>query len=300
MMKLLFLFTALILSATAYAEEANDTTFNVKDKKIVVDVQDKKTIVKVYDKNGYEFTKTREMEYVDGQEVEQIYVGSPLVPTEVMQNLKFRPYLPTIWYGYNFMGNKKCSDNGDGIYSRRSKSFEIGITPWSFALPFNKSNTFGLIGGVQLAWVHMCFDKNYAASMQGNMLNFTKLDQKASGNNMNYGILRIPVMLSYQLDYSSYCINVGFSGEMRTNGSYRFSPAAGSSAPKVPDGLKLNRFGLNFDFSMCIAGIYFGTSIGLTPVYKTTTGAKAFYTSTHIGINLAEFINLCKGGKKKK
>lgn len=50
MMKLLFLFTALILSATAYAEEANDTTFNVKDKKIVVDVQDKKTIVKVYDK----------------------------------------------------------------------------------------------------------------------------------------------------------------------------------------------------------------------------------------------------------
>lgn len=93
MMKLLFLFTALILSATAYAEEANDTTFNVKDKKIVVDVQDKKTIVKVYDKNGYEFTKTREMEYVDGQEVEQIYVGSPLVPTEVMQNLKFRPYL---------------------------------------------------------------------------------------------------------------------------------------------------------------------------------------------------------------
>lgn len=88
-MKLLFLFTALILSATAYAEEANDTTFNVKDKKIVVDVQDSKTVVKVYDNNGYEFTKTREMEYVDGQEVEQIYVGSPLVPTEVMQNLKF-------------------------------------------------------------------------------------------------------------------------------------------------------------------------------------------------------------------
>ena len=52
-MKLLFLFTALILSATAYAEEANDTTFNVKDKKIVVDVQDSKTIVKVYDNNGF-------------------------------------------------------------------------------------------------------------------------------------------------------------------------------------------------------------------------------------------------------
>lgn len=57
MMKLLFLFTALILSATAYAEEANDTTFNVKDKKIVVDVQDNKTIVKVYDNNGFQLLK---------------------------------------------------------------------------------------------------------------------------------------------------------------------------------------------------------------------------------------------------
>lgn len=98
-MKLLFLFTALILSATAYAEEANDTTFNVKDKKIVVDVQDSKTVVKVYDNNGFQLLKTREMEFVDGQEVEQVYVGSPLIPTENLQNLKFRSYrlAATIW-----------------------------------------------------------------------------------------------------------------------------------------------------------------------------------------------------------
>lgn len=121
MMKLLFLFTALILSATAYAEEANDTTFNVKDKKIVVDVQDSKTIVKVYDNNGFQLLKTREMEYVNGQEVEQVYVGSPLIPTENLQNLKFRSYLPTIWYGYNYMGNKIGSTKNEGIYSRRSK-----------------------------------------------------------------------------------------------------------------------------------------------------------------------------------
>lgn len=299
-MKLLFLFTALILSATAYAEEANDTTFNVKDKKIVVDVQDKKTVVKVFDHKGYELTKTREMEFVDGQEVEQVYVGSPLFPTEMLQNLKFRPYLPTIWYGYNYLGNKICSTKNEGIYSRKSKSFEIGITPWSFAIPFNKRNTFGLTGGIQLTWVHMCFDKNYAANMQGDRLNFTKLDMKASGNNMNYGTLRIPILLSLQQDYAGVCTNVGFSAEVRTNGSYRFSPAEGSVAPSVPDGLKLNRFGLNFDISICIAGIYWGASMGLTPLYKTTTGAKAYYTSAHFGINLPEFIRLCKGKKKKK
>lgn len=32
-MKLLFLFTALLLAATAHSEEVNDTAFNVKDKK---------------------------------------------------------------------------------------------------------------------------------------------------------------------------------------------------------------------------------------------------------------------------
>lgn len=74
-MKILFLFAALALSAAACAEEANDTTFNVKDKKIVVDVQDERTIVKVYNKEGYRLSKTREMEFIDGQEVEQVYVG---------------------------------------------------------------------------------------------------------------------------------------------------------------------------------------------------------------------------------
>lgn len=91
--------------------------------------------------------------------------------------------------------------------------------------------------------------QNYAAGMQGDRLAFTQLDMKAVGNNMNYGTLRIPVMFSMQQNYSDYCCNIGLSVEMRTNGSYRFSPAAGSAAPTVPDALKLNRFGLNFDFS---------------------------------------------------
>ena len=299
-MKLLFLFTALLLAATAHSEEVNDTAFNVKDKKIVVDVQNRKTIVTVYSRDGYKLSKTREMEYVDGQEVEQVYVGSPLIPIENLQNLKFKSFLPTIWYGFNYIGDRICSARNNGIYGRRHNSFEIGITPWSFAVPFNKSNTLGLVGGVQLTWVHMCFDKNYAAGMQGDRLAFTQLDMKAVGNNMNYGTLRIPVMFSMQQNYSDYCCNIGFSVEMRTNGSYRFSPAAGSAAPTVPDALKLNRFGLNFDFSFCISSVYCGVSMGLTPLYQTTTGAKAYYTVAHIGINLPELIRLCKSDKKKK
>lgn len=301
-MKILFLFAALALSAVACAEEANDTTFNVKDKKIVVDVQDDRTIVKVYNKEGYRLSKTREMEFIDGQEVEQVYVGSPLIPAENLQNFKFRSYLPTIWYGFSCIGNKVCSDAGEGVHGReRSRSsFEIGVTPWSFAVPFNDANTLGVMGGVQLLWSHVCFDKNYAVSMQGDRFAYTPLDKKASGNNMNFGVLRIPVLLSMQRNFTETCVNFGLSFEMRTNAAYRFSPAAGTVAPDVPKGLKLNRFGLNLDFSLAFGFMSFNATMGLTPLFKTVTGDKAFYTSANIGINLGEMIRFCKGDKKKK
>ncbi len=301
-MKIFFLFAALALSATAYAEEANDTTFTVKDKKIVVDVQDDRTIVKVYNEKGFRLSPTREMEFIDGQEVEQVYVGSPLIPAENLQNFKFHSYLPTVWYGFTCIGNKICSESSESVHGReRSRSsFELGVTPWSFAVPFNDANTFGVMGGVQLLWSHVCFDKNYAVGMQGGRFAYTPLEQKASGNNMNFGVLRIPVLLSMQRNFTETCVNIGLSFEMRTNAAYRFSPAAGTVAPDVPKGLKLNRFGLNLDFSFAFGGVYFGATMGLTPLFKTVTGDKAFYTAANIGVNIGEVIRLCKGDKKKK
>ena len=47
-MKHLILLLAALLPALAFAAEKNDTTFTVKDKKIVVDVDSGKTVVKVY------------------------------------------------------------------------------------------------------------------------------------------------------------------------------------------------------------------------------------------------------------
>lgn len=301
-MKIFLLFAALAFSAAAYAEEANDTTFTVKDKKIVVDVQDDRTIVKVYNEKGFRLSPTREMEFIDGQEVEQVYVGSPLIPAENLQNFKFHSYLPTVWYGFTCIGNKICSEASEGVHGReRSRSsFELGVTPWSFAVPFNDANTFGVMGGVQLLWSHVCFDKNYAVGMQGGRFAYTPLEQKASGNNMNFGVLRIPVLLSMQRNFTETCVNIGLSFEMRTNAAYRFSPAAGTVAPDVSKGLKLNRFGLNLDFSFAFGGVYFGATMGLTPLFKTVTGDKAFYTAANIGVNIGEVIRLCKGDKKKK
>ena len=59
-MRHLILLLAVLAGMAAHAEEANDTTFTVKDKKIVVDVQDDRTTVKVYNERGYQMSKTRE------------------------------------------------------------------------------------------------------------------------------------------------------------------------------------------------------------------------------------------------
>ena len=97
MKKLLLL--AAFLPLLGEAAEKEDTTFVVKDKKIVVDVDGSKTNVKVFGNDGVEQTKVSEMNFVDGQEVEQVYVGSPFLPTSNLQHIDFAPRYPTVWFG---------------------------------------------------------------------------------------------------------------------------------------------------------------------------------------------------------
>lgn len=98
-MKHLIFMLAALLPMLAFAADENDTTFTVKDKKIVVDVNDDKTVVTVYNKNGYEMSKTRELEFIDGQEVERVYVGSPFVPGRESAEHQVPPSLPygVVW-----------------------------------------------------------------------------------------------------------------------------------------------------------------------------------------------------------
>ena len=293
-MRHLIILLATLLPAAAQAEEGNDTTFTVKDKKIVVDVQDAKTTVKVYNRQGYLLSPVRETEYVDGQEVERVYVGSPFVPAENLQNVSFRPHFPTVWMGMKTIGRSPFSSNTGDTHARRSKSFELGFTPWSFAVPFDKARTVGLMAAVQVAWVHQCFQKDYAVGQSGGLMTYTPLDARAEGNNMNYGVLRVPVMLSWQQDYSWFSCSLGLSGEVRTNASYRLTPAAGATVSGVPDALKLQRFGANFEAGFGFGPITLTATIGLTPTFKTATGTKAYSGSACIGLDVLELAHMIK------
>ncbi len=299
-MKHLIFMLAALLPMLAFAADENDTTFTVKDKKIVVDVNDDKTVVTVYNKNGYEMSKTRELEFIDGQEVERVYVGSPFVPAENLQNIKFRPHYPTVWFGFTAPSKGVFSSSKGDTHLRRSKSFELGFTPWSVAFPFNKARTFGLTAAVQVAWVHQCFQKDYGVSQDGDRFVYTQLDPRAKGNNMNYAAFRLPVMLSYQEDYSNAQMSLGLSFEVRTNASYRLAPSDGMTTDGYPDYLRLRRCGLNLEYSLSIGPVIMSATVGLTPLFKTQTGTNAYMHSAKLGVDVLELCRMLKGNGKKK
>ncbi len=289
-----------MLPALANAAEGNDTTFTVKDKKIVVSVDSGTTTVKVYNKDGYRLSKIREMEYVDGQEVEHVFVGSPLIPAENLQNMSFRPHYATVWFGMNYLTKGVFTNSSDGLHSRRTGSFELGVTPYAIAVPFNKGRTFGLTAAVQLAWVHQCFRRGYAMSNDGGRIAYTPLDGDAKGNSINYGALRIPVMLSLQQDYESFHMSLGLSAELRTNAEYRFKPSSATGNVNTPDGLKLRRAGLNLEYSLGYGPVLLSATAGLTPLFKTAAGKNAYSMSAKIGLDVLELVRFIKNGNKRK
>lgn len=299
-MRHLILLLAALLPAVAYAVEKGDTTFTVKDKKIVVSVDSGTTTVKVYNSDGYRLSKTREMEFVDGQEVEHVFVGSPFVPAENLQNMSFRPHYATVWFGMNFLTKGAFTNSSDGLHSRRTGSFELGVTPYSIAVPFNKGRTFGLTAAVQLAWVHQCFRRGYAMANDGGRIAYTQLEGDAKGNSINYGALRIPVMLSVQRDYESFHMSLGLSAEVRTNAEYRFKPSAATGDVHTPDGLKLRRFGLNLEYSLGMGPVILSATAGLTPLFKTGTGKNAYSMSAKVGLDVLELVRIVKGKNKRR
>lgn len=57
-----------------------DTTFVFNSQKFAISQNGERTNVSVYKKCGIEMKKVRETEFVDGQEVEQVYITSPFIP----------------------------------------------------------------------------------------------------------------------------------------------------------------------------------------------------------------------------
>ena len=94
-MRHLILLLAALPPLTASAVEGNDTTFTVDNKKIIVSTEKGKTNLQVYDMEGNKQTKSREVEFIDGQEIERVYVTSPFIPQSIgKKNRQLKSHYP--------------------------------------------------------------------------------------------------------------------------------------------------------------------------------------------------------------
>ena len=290
--------TALLCLAAiaAQAEETNDTTVIYKGKRIVIGERGGEPDFKVFDRKDNYLTKTKESVFTDGTEEERVFSGMAMTGIKDLDKRKFDPGMPTVWYGFGSMVTKPLGSSYDGTRAHRTGSLEIGLTPYSVAFAMNKSKTIGISAGVQLVYSRYSFDKNHAMSHEGDIVKRTD-NPATTENNIHFGSLRLPVMFRIQSIDDIYSCNIGLSFEARTNAKYNFKSTDATDG--VTDYLRLNRFGMNMELDMQFGVLNIGTTIGLTPLFKTTDGIKPSVCTVKVGVDLLKTYRLAAKRKAK-
>lgn len=152
------------VNAADAANISNDTTFTVNNQKIVIAQDGDQTTVKVFKENGKEMTKTSETQFVDGQEVEKVYVTSPFIPQTLNKRKRnLQSHYPTFFFGSSQLPSSFGSMGGNQeMHSRDGKSWEWGITLTSFC--FRLTNQVALTSSLSIGQVHNHFQSNYILS----------------------------------------------------------------------------------------------------------------------------------------
>lgn len=265
------------------AGEANDTTFIYKDKKIVVDVEKGKTNVQVYDTEGNKQTKAHESTFVDGQEIERIYVGSPFIPRP--KNQSFRATLPLFFIGLGGMADSQNGNAHGAIRSDNSRSWEMGMSLLETSKALNEAKTLGVVTGLQTAINYNHINRSHR--MKGNSLVENNYD-KVKKSYLKYTTIRIPVFLEYQEQYKSHRMffGLGLSVDWRANlkSKCKYSDENGSGT--VISTVNVNHWGLNLEYHIGFDNIQLYMRSALTPLYKLDNRKKAYPFNFGIGISL--------------
>ena len=280
----------------AQAKETNDTTVIYNDKRIVIGEREGEPDFKVFDKKDNYLTKTKESVYVNGIEEERVFSGMSMAGIKDLDKRKFDPGISTVWYGFGSLATKPLGNNHDGTRAHRTGSFETGLTPYSVAFSLNKVKTIGISAGVQLVYSRYSFDKDHAMSHEGGMVKRTD-NPTTTTNNIHFGALRLPVVFRMQSPDDLFSYNIGLSFEARTNAKYNFK--ATDDMTGVPGYLRLNRFGVNMELGVQFGVLDVGTTIGLTPLFKTTDSVRPSVCTVKVGVDLLKTYRLAAKRKAK-
>lgn len=286
----------LTASITAGAQEKEDTTVNVGGKTVKINGDKDKTTIKVYNSRGDELVKTREVEFVDGQEVEMVYVGSPFLRTSSLQKVQFFPryyYIDAGWSTVN-AGPYKKQEDSDNLYLNGSFSFGFGMN--CLAIPFDKPMISGLTVGLGMKYMKFNVQDNMKLTKlsRGNV-SFSEIDNDARRNKLEYIAVTIPIMYNVtSTQYSKWNFGIGLAPEFRISSQYTFTPHSGKT--ERTNGV-MNTFGLNAELMYNFNPFTVRLSYDLLPSFKTDGGFKAHTASVTIGVDLLGLGRLIHKGR---
>lgn len=242
------LLLAALLPLTGMAAETGDTTFVVNNKKIVVNDSAGSTKISVYGSDGKKFNRTYETNFVDGQEIERVYVTSPFIPQSLnRKKSKPRSHYPLFFMGFSQLAGSVMGTGGNaGMHTRDSKSWEYGFTLTSLA--FRITNPLALTSAFQIGQVHHHFQDNYVLSTTDGITSMRQIEgETLKKSYISYTFIRIPVMLEWQkrTGGADMFAAIGPSVELRWNDHSRYF--IGKNKTTETGDINMNPVGLNLD-----------------------------------------------------
>lgn len=291
-MKKLFITLALAIPMSLMAEEMADTTVVYNGKQVVISDDSLETRISVYSKNDNQLVKTSETKFVNKQEVERIYVSSPLLPSS---SQFYSSMYPTIWWGTSSLATR-VGDHRDGTTKaglHLKDSYEIGVTTAEGMYPLNKKGDLLLSNAIQIILYKHNIQNSALLSNVGRHIAFEdRTNAPASSNYMMYSAMRLPFMLGWAptVDWTTDWLNtqfgIGLAPLYRMKAAYVFEPEA--FGDPIERKLKIYHWGLDLDMNLVCGPVKFSLSLGLLPVFKTTDGKKAYSSSVNFGVNIGE------------
>lgn len=274
-------------SNNAFAD-VNDTTFTVNNQKIVIAQDGDQTTVKVFKENGKEMTKTSETQFVDGQEVEKVYVTSPFIPQTLNKRKRnLQSHYPTFFFGSSQLPSSFGSMGGNQeMHSRDGKSWEWGITLTSFC--FRLTNQVALTSSLSIGQVHNHFQSNYilSTSEDGNTSMIQKEGETLKKSYISYNVLRLPIMIEWQKRIGSEdaFFAVGPSIEYRWHEHSRYF--IGKDKYTEASDINLNPLGINLEARAGYGFLLLYARASVTPLLKKSKAPEAYPMTIGVGFRL--------------
>jgi len=279
----------LILAAFApivvVAAERQDTTFNVNGKQIVVADSAGQTRVTVYGKNGEQLNKTYETAYVDGQEIERVYVTSPFIPqSKKTRGRKATAHFPALFLGFNMIpGNVMGMGGNANMHTRDSKSWEWGFTAADIAMRVGYS--FALTAGWQWGNVHNHFQDNYVlTTVEGKSYMRQEEGESLRKSYISYNYIRFPVMMEWQSRAAGQdiAVGIGVSVEFRVKDRSRYF--IGKEKYTETKDINMNPVGANIEMLVNVGAFQLYGRAAITPLLKRNSAPTCYPVSIGAGI----------------